>query len=126
METTRSGGCSCGAVRYEVAGEPLLVGLCHCTACRKESGSTFSMYAKFPLAGFTQSGTFSTFDGRSFCPQCGSSLFSLHDDDVEIRVGSLDTAPTGLTPTQEGWIRRRETWMLPVPGASQSFEDPPR
>jgi hypothetical protein len=51
---------------------------------------------------------------------------NLHEDDVEIRIGSLDAAPNGFLPEQEGWIRRREPWLQPVAGATQSAEDPPR
>ena len=45
MPGERQGGCACGRVRYTVAGEPLRVGLCHCTSCRQESGSAFTAYA---------------------------------------------------------------------------------
>ncbi len=41
----RTGGCLCGAVRYEVSGEPYIAGLCHCTKCRKLTGSAFSATA---------------------------------------------------------------------------------
>lgn len=52
----RSGGCSCGAVRYKVAGEPLRAGICHCTSCRKESGSVFTAFAVWPESAFETSG----------------------------------------------------------------------
>jgi hypothetical protein len=55
-----------------------------------------------------------TSHGRSFCPECGSRLFNLHDDDVEIRLGTLDDAPSGLMPMQEGWTIRREHWLTPI------------
>ena len=44
----RRGGCRCGKVRYTVSGEPLRTGLCHCTSCRKESGSLYTAYAVWP------------------------------------------------------------------------------
>ena len=125
METrTRTGGCLCGRVRYRLAGEPFLVGVCHCTDCRKESGSMFIAYAKWPIAAFELSGDIETFAGRSFCPVCGSRLFNLHEADVEIRLGSLDDAPSGLLPTQEGWIVRREHWLPAIPDAEQFEHDP--
>jgi hypothetical protein len=40
----RTGGCNCGQVRFEVSGEPLRVGLCHCLVCRKESGSVGNFF----------------------------------------------------------------------------------
>jgi hypothetical protein len=37
------GGCNCGAVRFEIVGEPMTVAACHCTTCRRQSGSAFSV-----------------------------------------------------------------------------------
>jgi hypothetical protein len=124
--TTRSGGCLCGAVRYTVRGEPYRYGVCHCADCRKESGSVFVVYAHWRLKDAEITGTVITYKGRSFCPTCGSRLFDLHDTDIEVRIGSLDQAPTDLgAPRQEGWIKRRENWLAPILGADQNFEDPP-
>lgn len=126
MSEMHAGGCLCGAVRYTVTGDPFLVGICHCADCRKESGASFVTYAKWPRQSFTLTGRMSTYAGRSFCPLCGSRLMNLHENDVEIRIGTLDAAPNGLVPEQEGWVKRREPWLAPVAGASQSTEDPPR
>ena len=126
MTKLHEGGCLCGAVRYSVMGDPFLVGTCHCADCRKESGASFVTYAKWKRDGFTLKGDIKTFAGRSFCPKCGSRLLNLHEDDVEIRIGSLDAAPNGFVPAQEGWIKRRESWLQPVAGATQSVGDPPR
>ncbi|HWA18798.1 MAG TPA: GFA family protein [Devosia sp.] len=122
---TRTGSCLCGAVRYTLEGEPFLTGLCHCADCRKESGAMFTFYAKWPIAAFRYTGEIRTAQGRSFCPQCGGRLFNLHEHDVEIRLGSLDDAPTGLTPQQEGWTIRREHWLPPIPAIPQFPRDPP-
>jgi hypothetical protein len=121
-EVVRSGGCLCGAVRYRVRGEPFHVGRCHCADCRKESGSAFAVYAQWPLAAFELEGELATYDGRSFCRRCGSRIGCLHEDDVEIRIGSLDDAPFGLTPEAEIWIHRREPWLPAVEGAAQHRE----
>ena len=122
---TRAGGCRCGQVRYEVRGEPHKVGLCHCTDCRKETGSAFLYYADWHLDRFSVTGDFKTYEGRSFCPQCGTRLFHLDNEGVEICLGSLDEAPTTFSPTREGWIKRREIWMLPAGSAYQADTDPP-
>lgn len=122
---TRLGGCSCGKVCYETRGEPIKVGLCHCTDCRKETGSAFLYYADWEIDRFSVTGEFKTYDGRSFCPECGTRLFHLDSERAEICLGSLDEAPTSLAPTREGWITRREIWMLPVGTAVQAETDPP-
>jgi hypothetical protein len=52
---------------------------------------------------------------------CGASLFSIVDgsNEVEIRVGTFDTAPSDLFPSYELWINRREKWLRPIDGAEQ-------
>ena len=115
----RSGGCICGAVRYDVHGAPLRVGLCHCLDCRKTSGSAFVTFAVWPRAAFSVTGDIASHAGRNFCPLCGSRLFCLRPDEAEIRVGSLDDAPTGLRPTYEIWTKRREHWLPPLEGVAQ-------
>jgi hypothetical protein len=121
----RTGGCLCGAVRYSVRGDPLHVRRCHCADCRKESGSAFSVYAQWPVDAFEMSGEISSYDGRGFCARCGSRLLDTSDLDdalIEIRLGSLDEAPFDLKPETEIWVKRRESWILPVEGAAQHDE----
>lgn len=122
--TTRHGGCRCGKVRFEVTGEPERVGLCHCTDCRKETGSAFLAYADWPVEAFSVSGDYATYEGRSFCPVCGTRLFHLSERHAEICIGALDDAPAGLTPTVEGWCIRREAWLPNIAGAAQHPRDP--
>lgn len=112
---TRTGGCLCGKVRYEVQGEPLRVGLCHCADCRRESGSAFQTFGIWPTSAFSSSGVLKQFKGRGFCPDCGSRLFNPAGEETEIRIGSLDEAPNNLKPEYELWIVRRETWLHPLP-----------
>jgi hypothetical protein len=119
----RSGSCLCGAVRYTVRGEPVHVGRCHCADCRKESGSTYTIYGHWRRDRFELEGEIATYDGRSFCPRCGSSIGTFDDDElVEIRLGSLDDAPFELRPQTEVWIKRREPWLHAVEGAEQHQE----
>jgi hypothetical protein len=72
------------------------------------------------VTGETQSWKFST-DNRHFCSQCGSSVFATVDgaNEVEIRIGALDDAPTDLIPGYELWTPRRERWLVPVASAEQ-------
>lgn len=122
---TREGSCLCGKVRLTVRGAPLRVGICHCTDCRQESGSAFTYYGVWPAAAFSSTGETAAHDNRSFCPACGGRLFSLDAREAEVKLGCLTTAPTGLAPTYELWIKRREAWLSPVPGARQFTEDAP-
>jgi hypothetical protein len=46
--TVRSGKCLCGQVQICVRSEPLRIGICHCTLCRRERGSAFTFYAVWP------------------------------------------------------------------------------
>lgn len=61
--------------------------------------------------------------GRRFCTGCGSRLFSVDDEEAEIKLGILSEAPTPLVPRYELWIKRREPWLRPVEGAEQHEED---
>ena len=123
---TLEGRCLCGQVRLTVRGEPKRTGICHCADCRQESGSAFTYYAVWPADQFEHEGETAGFSGRRFCPKCGSRLFSADDAEAEIKLGCLDIAPTGFTPTYELWIKRREPWLRPVEGAEQFEEDRPQ
>jgi hypothetical protein len=125
---TRLGGCRCGSVRFAVIGPPQKVGLCHCTTCRKETGSVAMAYAVWDTAAFTTGGETRTWEGRDFCPRCGTRLYALRPEEheVEVKLGALDGGPCGLMPTEELWIKRREAWMTPIEGAAQYPEDPPK
>ena len=121
----RTGGCHCGRVKFSVEGEPTRVGLCHCTDCRQESGSAFTYFGVWPAEQFSSNGETTDHDGRRFCPECGSRLFSAGEHEAEIKLGSLHKAPTRLVPTYELWIKRREPWLRPLDGADQFDEDKP-
>ncbi len=80
----RSGNCLCRGVTFRVVGQPLRIGTCPCTDCRKTSGSTFSAFAIWPLDAFEQqTGYTNSYGGRSFCTACGSQVASLRDDEAE-------------------------------------------
>jgi hypothetical protein len=101
----------------------LHVGRCHCADCRTESGSAFTVYGRWPREAFELEGELGTYEGRSFCPRCGSRLVCLDEDVVEARLGSLDDAPFELRPEAEIWIERREPWLRAVEGVSQHDEN---
>src|ERR1700710_1143772 len=79
-----SGGCRCGALRYEADGEPLFAGFCFCGECRKASGSGFVPFMGFASSAVRISGEArqvrsTSIKGseavRNICPQCGSLVF---------------------------------------------------
>lgn len=109
-----NGGCQCRDVRFEARGTPYRVGLCHCLDCRKHHGALFHASAIFPADAVTVAGETHSYQGRHFCPRCGSSLFGRSDDEVEVNLGALD-APDRFIPTYESWIVRREAWLPPFP-----------
>lgn len=124
--TAHTGSCLCGQVTLTVRGAPLRVGICHCTDCRQDSGSAFSFYGIWPAAQFEHAGeTIEARGARHHCARCGSPVFSLNQREAELKLGLLPTAPTAFTPTYELWVKRRERWLQPIPGAEQHDEDRP-
>ena len=109
-----TGGCLCGKVRVVATGSPYRVGLCHCLDCRKHHGALFFAAAIFPEDAVTVEGETRAYAGRHFCPECGSSTFARHGDEIEVHLGTLD-APDQLMPTYECWTVRREAWLPPFP-----------
>ena len=85
MASPMTGGCLCGAVRYECTGEPVFALLCHCRDCQRQSGSAYAAAVRVPAASFrvTQGEPklyVKTADSgnqvsRAFCPECGCMLF---------------------------------------------------
>jgi hypothetical protein len=107
-------------------GRPYRVGLCHCLDCRKHHGALFHASAIFPEDAVTIEGETQDWNGRFFCPRCGSSVFARTADEVEVNLGSLD-APVDthgqLVPTYESWTVRREAWLPPFPLARRYERD---
>ncbi|WP_069300581.1 GFA family protein [Neptunicoccus sediminis] len=108
------GGCLCGNIRFTAKGEPLRVGLCHCLSCRKHHGAVFHASAIFPDTAIEVQGNYKAYEGRAFCPDCGSSVLSRSGAEIEIHLGALD-APNMFKPTYELWCARRESWLPEFP-----------
>jgi hypothetical protein len=117
-----TGGCLCGDVRTVAQGTPYRVGVCHCLDCRKHHGALFHASAIFPEGSVTIEGETRDYKGRFFCPRCGSSVFGLSADEIEVNLGSLD-APDQLMPTYELWTVRRESWLPQFPLARRYDRD---
>lgn len=108
------GGCLCGKLHIEASGQPYRVGMCHCLDCRKHHGALFHASAVFPADAVVVTGESRGYEGRFFCPNCGSPVFGRSGDEVEVNLGALD-APDQLKPTYESWTVRRESWLPPFP-----------
>jgi len=101
--TVRTGGCLCGAVRYEATGALRDVVVCHCRMCRKAHGhvGAYTASARDALRLVETRGLkwyrSSAQARRGFCSECGATLFWDGEgrDTMSIAAGTLDE-PTGL------------------------------
>lgn len=82
-----TGGCLCGNVRLTATGQPDRVGICHCLDCRKFHGALFHASAVFAQDAVTVTGQTDEYQGRFFCPRCGSSVFSRTGNEIEVNLG---------------------------------------
>jgi hypothetical protein len=130
-----TGGCLCGALRYEAEGEPLFAGLCYCADCQKASGSAFIPFMGFASSAVRVSGPARQFTTkaargadavRNFCPVCGSLVFGGEvgkDDSFTIYAGTLDD-PSSFHPTIAIFARRRPPWAI-IPADLTIFDAMP-
>jgi hypothetical protein len=115
------GSCLCGGVRFEVTAPFLWANHCHCSRCRKHSGTFGGTQARVPRAGFRLLAGEELVrvwappdDGRvkAFCSVCGSSLFGAdwpEGDEIGIRLGALDGDP-GIRPGFHTFVASRAPW----------------
>ena len=116
-----SGGCLCGAVRYQCDAEPVMAGFCQCEDCRRSSGSGHCGHMGAPEAGLTLSGALSSYARaadsghvvtRSFCPVCGSPILSRNEampGMVFLRASSLDDLEV-FKPAMVVYASRGASW----------------
>ena len=103
MSQPRTGGCLCGAIRYETVGDPVFTLRCHCRDCQRQSGAAHVPAARVPSAGFrilqgTPRRYVTKADSgneivRVFCGDCGTPLYvqvSTRPDLVGLRVTTFD------------------------------------
>lgn len=126
---TMTGGCRCGAVRYEAAGEPEHHAICHCTDCRRSAGAPMVGWIAFREDQVTVSGAPTDYESspgamRAFCGTCGTGLFyrnaAVLPGIVDIQSATLD-APDAAPPAAEIMVRDRLPWMDSV-GSLPRFE----
>lgn len=119
---TRHGGCFCGRLRFAVEGEPVRSGVCHCLDCRKLHGSLFHASAIFPETAVKISGEAREYEGRYFCPACGSQVYGRSEGEVLINLGAFDLIDR-FRPTYELWTVRREAWLPAFDGMTLYAHD---
>jgi len=102
MTDTITGGCQCGAVRYEFTGEPFVGAHCHCNNCKKFTGTGHATNLVVPAEGFTVTGEMAAYEykaesgnamTRYFCPKCASPIYGTSSSNakaVVLRVGGFD------------------------------------
>ena len=115
------GGCSCGAVRYQIAGEPGFSFLCYCRNCQQATGTGHAPSFAIDRKDWSVSGKLSTFEtgsdsgsrvSRCFCPTCGSPLFgttSKYPETVIVFATSLDD-PSAFKPQRAIFTESAQPW----------------
>ncbi|HXC60681.1 MAG TPA: GFA family protein [Steroidobacteraceae bacterium] len=115
------GGCLCGAVRYKVDAEPLVVRACWCRVCQYMAAGNASINLAFPAAAVTITGELRDFPStadsgnhmhRRFCPRCGVHVTSAADERPQllvIRAGTLDD-PDRIAPQMLIWTASAPHW----------------
>ncbi|MDB5507379.1 MAG: Glutathione-dependent formaldehyde-activating [Devosia sp.] len=136
MTEPYTGGCACGAIRYEIAAEPLMMLDCQCRQCQQESGTGHASHLTFArLPGmvsgaatvWTAVGDGGTVKARAFCPICGSPVYMTFPDNPDflvIRAASLDD-PSRYAPRQVLWTHSAQVWDHVDPGLPAFEKMPP-
>lgn len=133
---TAKGSCFCAQVSYEISGNIGIFQYCHCSRCRKVTGSAHAANL------FVAPGQFKWMGGEelvghydppetkyfatSFCKNCGSSLPWLSKSGLAVIVpaGSLDEDP-GIRPSQNVFCGSRSAWYTPASSLVEYEEMPP-
>ena len=134
MKLPQTGGCHCGAIRFEITEAPQLVYTCHCTDCQRLTSSAFSLGLvvsdnAFRLTGVEPRPLQRTADSgrvniRLVCPKCGTWVCGMaRDGVVRVRAGTLDDT-SWLRPTRHIWTRSKQPWIT-LPAGDQAFEAQP-
>lgn len=124
-----TGGCACGALRYEIAAEPVMAGHCQCRDCQRDSGTGHASHMAFPRAATHLSGEATLWEkavesgnivSRAFCPTCGSPVFSTNNGMPEFFFD-----PSRYKPQMVVWAKSGCAWDRTDP-ALPRFEKMPQ
>ena len=119
-----TGGCHCGAIRYEAEVDPAQVSACHCTDCQVLTGGafrisvraapgTFRLVAGTPRV-YTKTGDSGRQREQGFCERCGSPIYATSPGPepraYNVRVGTIRER-NQLRPFRQIWTRSRLPWL---------------
>ena len=134
-ETKATGSCLCGDVSYEISGNLGIFQYCHCSRCRKITGSAHAANIIIRpehfrwLTGAEQVGRYEVPEAShfatSFCKKCGSSLpwKTKSAKSYVIPAGTLDTHP-GIQPMQNIFCGSKADWYIEASGLAQNDKIP--
>ena len=124
MANHASGRCSCGKIRYVVAGPARNLCYCHCHSCRRATGAPCVAWGTVDGEGFR------VIEGklavrrssaeveRGFCSDCGSTLTYRHDrrgTEIDFTLATLDDA-SAMAPTSHIWVKDKLPWVFIADG----------
>lgn len=128
------GGCGCGAVRYRLNDEPLVVNNCHCRLCQRQTGTGSAVNAFIEMDRLDHSGElaehdFTTGSGKTQtvvrCAQCGTTVWSYYPrlgrKVAAVRVGTLDD-PSAAPPDVAIYVADKADWA-PLPDGIPAFPE---
>lgn len=132
--SSRTASCSCGQLRIRVEGEPRGIGVCHCLACQRRTGSVFASLASFaaPFNVFGDATEYVRVGDQGarfrfrFCPVCGTTVFHTEegqDGSVSVAVGAF-ADPGFPAPQVSVYDSRRHPWVRLPPGTTTFERDP--
>jgi hypothetical protein len=137
MSQAFTGGCACGAVRYEISDEPMVMNDCQCRDCQRKSGTGHGSYLTFgdrkrvKLEGaashWDRVGDSGAVKTRGFCPTCGSPVyltFSAMPDLFTVHAASLDD-PARYAPQMVTYGVRGLAWDHLDPALPKFDKMPP-
>jgi hypothetical protein len=131
-----TGGCLCGAVRYEIAAEPITSRVCWCRVCQRIGAGSGTVNVCFPSAATRIDGELADFVSvadsgntmhRRFCPRCGVHLFSEAEARphlIFVRAGTLDDPRIGK-PLASIWLSQAPSWACIDPQLPRFDHQPP-
>ena len=126
-DSSFSGRCFCGQVRFELSGEPAFACHCHCESCRRAAGAPFVTWVSFDCDNLAlTSGTITEYRSspgvrRGHCATCGTTITYWSDKrpgEIDIALASLDET-AGIEPAAHIWVEDKVSWLVIDDGLPQ-------